>query len=76
MHWNKARREITRALDTALMNWREERLNDLLSAAWEEYTGALKKGTVLEIEPRYKQLARAVVRDLDKVEDPREVARS
>ena len=67
MRWNQARREITRALDTALQNWREERLNDLLASAWEEYAAALKKGVVLEIEPRYKRLAKEVVRDLDRV---------
>ena len=75
MHWNKARREITRALDTALMNWREERLNDLLASAWEEYTLALRKGVVLEIEPRYKKLAREVVKDLERAA-PRELAES
>lgn len=67
MAWNRARREITRAFDTALMNWREERLNDLLWSAWEEYTQGLNRGVILEIEPRYKKLAREVVKDLNAV---------
>ena len=67
MAWNRARREITRTFDTALMSWREERLNDLLWSAWEEYTQSLNKGIIPEIEPRYKKLAREVVRDLNAV---------
>lgn len=66
LSWNRTRREITSALDNALRNWREERLNELLFAAWEEHAAALKRGEVMEVAPRYKRLAREVVRDLDR----------
>ena len=35
--WNRVRRQITRELDTVIMNKREEALNVLLSNAWDEY---------------------------------------
>lgn len=50
--WNKIRRKITRELDTRIMDAREEWLNELLVAAWDEYTKAIDKGTVPELEEK------------------------
>jgi hypothetical protein len=44
-------------------------LNELLSGAWEEYTYALKKGTVLEVEKKYKSLFKQIVHDIVQSED-------
>ncbi len=62
--WNKIRRAITRSLDTEIQNRREEVLNDLLTRAWEEYTLALKTGTLIELEQKYAPLITAIVRDV------------
>lgn len=62
--WNRIRRQLTRDLDTEIQNRREEVLNELLSGAWEEYTLALKKGTVLEVEAKYQRLFKQIVRDV------------
>jgi len=61
--WNSIRRTITRTYDMALADLREEDINDLLSAAWQEYTRALGQGKVKEVESKYKALAHAVVGD-------------
>lgn len=42
--WNKIRRRITREIDTRIMDFREELLNDALTAAWDKYTKALEQG--------------------------------
>lgn len=70
--WNRIRRQITRDLDTEIQNRREEILNELLSGAWEEYTLALKRGEVLEIERKYKRLFKQIVHDV--IEAPVELA--
>lgn len=62
--WNRTRRNITRALDTAIMNRREDMLNMLLPAAFEEFTSAVAKGQVIEFEARYQALANAIVEDV------------
>lgn len=62
--WNRIRRQITRDLDTEIQNRREDVLNELLSGAWEEYTAALKTGSVIELEARYKRLVSEIVRDV------------
>lgn len=62
--WNRIRRQITRDLDTEIANRREEVLNELLTGAWDEYTAALKSGTVLELEAKYKQLVSEIVKDV------------
>ena len=69
--WNRIRRKITRALDTEIMNRREEVLNDLLAGAYEEYSVSLKQGTVLELEAKYEQLIEEIVQDAVK---PKELA--
>lgn len=63
------RRQITRDLDTEIQNRREDVLNDLLSGAWEEYSLSLKRGTVLELEAKYKHLISQIVRDVVRVEE-------
>ena len=55
----------------ALADAREEALNDMLYQAWEDYTRALKKGEVREIESKYKGLASEIVKDMVK---PLEIA--
>lgn len=62
--WNRIRRQITRDLDTEIANRREEVLNDLLSGAWEDYSLSLKRGTVIELEAKYKKLVSEIVTDI------------
>jgi len=40
--WNKIRRRVTREIDTRIMDFREELLNDALTAAWDKYAKALE----------------------------------
>lgn len=62
--WNRIRRQITRDLDTEIQNRREEALNNLLSAAWEDYTKAIATGELLEVEGKYKTLVAEIVKDV------------
>jgi hypothetical protein len=62
--WNRIRRQLTRDLDTEIQNRREEVLNELLTGAWDEYTAALKTGTVKEVEAKYSRLFKQIVRDV------------
>ena len=48
--WNRTRRRITRDLDTQIADFREELLNELLTAAWERYVKALETGTLVQLE--------------------------
>lgn len=48
--WNKIRRRVTRDLDTRVMDFREELLNDLLTSAWDKYTKALERGEKVMLE--------------------------
>lgn len=48
--WNRTRRQITRDLDTHIQNFREELLNQLLTAAWDRYTKALETGSLVQLE--------------------------
>lgn len=48
--WNKIRRHLTRELDTIIMDFREELLNDILVSGWQRYTAALDKGEIPELE--------------------------
>ena len=62
--WNKIRRQITRDLDTAIQNRREEVLNVCLTKAWDEFTAALQTGEVKAVEAKYSQFASEIVNDL------------
>lgn len=62
--WNKIRRQITRDLDTAIQNRREEVLNILLSEAWDDYTSRLESGELAELEAKYTDLVAAIVNDV------------
>ena len=62
--WNRIRRQITRDLDTEIMNRREEVLNLLLSGAWEDYTKAIASGQLIEVEAKYQSLISEVVKDI------------
>jgi hypothetical protein len=62
--WNRIRRHVTRELDTAIADAREEALNDLLTKAWDEYTTALGEGRVPEVESKYAALSLAIVKDI------------
>jgi hypothetical protein len=55
LQWNKVRRQITRDLDTQLMNWRDRALNQMLSDAWTHYSASLQDGKVIEIETEYRE---------------------
>lgn len=48
--WNRIRRQITRDIDTRVMNVREEILNKALTKAWDTYTEALESGDVVQLE--------------------------
>jgi len=48
--WNKIRRQVTRDLDTRIQNFREELLNEMLTAAWERYVAAIETGSLVELE--------------------------
>lgn len=48
--WNRVRRQITRDLDTRIANYREELLNQLLTAAWDRYAKALETGSLIELQ--------------------------
>jgi len=48
--WNRTRRRITRDLDTKIQDFREELLNKLLTAAWEQYVAALETGSLVQLE--------------------------
>lgn len=61
--WNRARRRLTRELDTQLQDWREEALNKLLSSAWEKYAAALDSGKTLELEGEYETWVGRALRD-------------
>ena len=39
--WNRIRRQVTRDIDTRILNFREELLNEALTAAWERYADAI-----------------------------------
>ena len=62
--WNRIRRQITRDLDTEIQNRREEALNGLLSAAWEDYTKAIGTGQLIEVEAKYQNLVSEIVKDV------------
>jgi hypothetical protein len=48
--WNRTRRRITRDLDTRMMDFREELLNRMLTAAWEKYSAVLDTGSLVQLE--------------------------
>ena len=62
--WNRIRRQITRDLDTEIQNRREEALNRLLSAAWEDYTRAIATRQLIEVEAKYQSLVAEIVKDV------------
>ena len=55
--WNRIRRQITRDIDTVILNLREEILNTALTDSWDKYTEALSQGKVLELEAEYEKTA-------------------
>lgn len=64
LRWNFIRRQITRDLDTAIANRREEVLNILLTRAFDDYVTALETGEVVELEAKYGNLVQAIVGDI------------
>lgn len=58
-----------------IADWREEALNRLLSAAWEQYKTAISTGAVLELEAKYEsQFVSEVLDDVIDVEVEDEAA--
>ena len=53
--WNRIRRQVTRDLDTRIQNFREELLNEMLTAAWEKYAAALETGSLVQLEDEATQ---------------------
>jgi len=53
--WNRIRRQVTRDLDTRIQNFREELLNEMLTAAWEKYAEALETGSLVQLEDEATQ---------------------
>ena len=72
--WNKVRRQITRDLDTEIMNAREHALNKLLSKAWEDYSSSLESGDLKQLEGKYTRLVTDIVADI--VPDSHELGNS
>lgn len=70
--WNRIRRQITRDLDTEIMNRREEALNELLAKAWGDYTKAIGSGELREVEAKYSTLVSEIVKDIVR---PKELVR-
>jgi hypothetical protein len=62
--WNRVRRQITRDLDTEIMNKREYALNKLLSKAWEDYSASLESGELKQLEGKYTTVVTAIVADI------------
>lgn len=54
LRWNRIRRRLTTELDARIKDFREEALNELLSGAWQEFSQALQRGEILELEAEYK----------------------
>lgn len=71
MAWNRVRRHITRELDMAIADAREEALNALLTKAFDEFVQALGMGKVPEVESKYAAMSLAVVKDV--VPDPKQI---
>jgi hypothetical protein len=61
--WNRTRRRITRDLDTKIMDFREELLDKMLTAAWEKYTAALETGSLVQLEDDASRWVDAVLTD-------------
>lgn len=72
--WNRIRRRLTRELDLQIADWREQTLNELLGAAWEQYKTAIATGEVLEIEASYTQFVSEALADVVDVKVEREAA--
>lgn len=72
--WNRARRRITRELDTQIMDWREDALNRLLGEAWIRYVKSLETGVVLELEAGFEQWVAKALEDAVRPDDVVEVA--
>jgi len=64
MAWNHIRRQITRTLDTAILNKREEALNVLLTQAWDKFAASLETGDVMRLDDKYKALVDGIVQDV------------
>lgn len=64
MAWNRIRRHLTRELDTAIGDAREEALNSLLTHAFDEFVKAVEGGTMREVESKYAALSLAIVKDI------------
>ena len=62
--WNRIRRRVTRELDIAIADAREEALNALLAKAWDDFVKAIGDGTVPEVESRYSEFAASIVKDI------------
>ena len=61
LDWNKIRRHITRTIDTAIQDQREELLNEVLTAAWEKYAQALETGEALELADEVTDLVKKMI---------------
>ena len=59
--WNRTRRRITRDLDTQIYDFREELLNEMLSAAWDRYVEALETHTLVQLEDEASRWVKEVL---------------
>jgi hypothetical protein len=64
MAWNQIRRQLTRTLDTAILNKREEALNVLLTQAWDKFAKSLETGDVMRLDDKYRELVDGIVQDV------------
>ena len=64
MAWNEIRRQITRTVDTSILNKRERVLNVLLSQAWDKFAASLENNEIPRLDDKYKELVDEVVKDV------------
>jgi hypothetical protein len=63
LRWNRARRRITRELDTQIQDVREELLNKLLIAAWEKFRESLETGEIVELDTDYEEFVKRALEE-------------
>lgn len=62
--WNRTRRRITRDLDTRIIDFREELLNRLLTAAWDLHSKALEgDGSLVQLEDKASAWVESLLRE-------------
>lgn len=61
LRWNAIRRAATARIDLETKTWRERRLNEVLDNLWQQFSAALNRGDLVELEPEYEIWVRDAV---------------